>query len=351
MRFTPPPPTRRQLAAVLSALFVVPDSQRPSTAADGVLSPEAARSALGESAGRVAGLGGGADMLTALSATVPDVLFPVSLSGIWICRRNVVSIEGDSAQAAGAWRLLGGYEDVHKPETYVVRFVDGGADGVVLDRGFEVDSRVRGATVSWDRRHPNELSYARTSGGRGSAATIRVVQRSAEAPSEKGWGSNELIRVTTNDGSLFGPIDYAVRVQRRYRRANDETGARIVEGLEIMKTYRVLDGIAGVEYPTSTTKSTRERVEAATHTRMHPLPPHAPSNAPTTKHAPCPASSLPCPLSCASCLVRFLCQLSAARAACRQRCAKLGCQDSDLAWVHRLHACRCESVRGTDPTP
>ena len=48
----------------------------------------------------------------------------------------------------------------------------------------------------------------------------------------------------------------AVRVKRRYRRALDEkSGGRIVEGLEIMKTYRVLDGIAGVEMPTSTTES------------------------------------------------------------------------------------------------
>mmetsp|Transcript_2993 Transcript_2993/g.8175 ORF Transcript_2993/g.8175 Transcript_2993/m.8175 type:complete len:224 (+) Transcript_2993:308-979(+) len=35
----------------------------------------------------------------------------------------------------------------------------------------------------------------------------------------------------------------------------DDGGNRIVEGLEIMKTYRVLDGVAGTEMPTSTTKS------------------------------------------------------------------------------------------------
>ena len=51
-------------------------------------------------------------------------------------------------------------------------------------------------------------------------------------------------------------IDYALRVQRRFRRATSEGGARVVEGLEIVKTYRVLDGVAGVEMPTSTTKST-----------------------------------------------------------------------------------------------
>ena len=47
-----------------------------------------------------------------------------------------------------------------------------------------------------------------------------------------------------------------MRVQRRWRRAEAATGERVVEGLEIVKTYRVLDGVAGVEFPTSTTKST-----------------------------------------------------------------------------------------------
>ena len=34
------------------------------------------------------------------------------------------------------------------------------------------------------------------------------------------------------------------------------TYVQVVEGLEIVKTYRVLDGVAGIEFPTSTTKST-----------------------------------------------------------------------------------------------
>jgi len=44
-------------------------------------------------------------------------------------------------------------------------------------------------------------------------------------------------------------------VQRRFRRAFGKDGSRIVEGLEIVKTFRVMDGIAGTEMPTSTTKS------------------------------------------------------------------------------------------------
>ena len=62
------------------------------------------------------------------------------------------------------------------------------------------------------------------------------------------------MRLTTS-GSVFGDITYAARLQRRYRRSLTSDGARLVEGLEIMRTYRVLDGIAGVEFPTSTTKS------------------------------------------------------------------------------------------------
>ena len=98
-------------------------------------------------------------------------------------------------------------------------------------------------------------------GGRGSAAELTVVQRSVEQPSEsnKGWGSNELLRVTTSAGSLFGDlsINYAARVRRRWRRGGvTPDGVRVVEGLEIVTTYRVLDGIAGTEYPTSTTKAT-----------------------------------------------------------------------------------------------
>merc|ERR1712238_329390 len=72
-------------------------------------------------------------------------------------------------------------------------------------------------------------------------------------------GSNELIRVTTKTNALFGStldIVYATRVQRRWRRTTTDEGDRVVEGIEIQKTYRVLDGIAGIETPTSTVKST-----------------------------------------------------------------------------------------------
>ena len=112
--------------------------------------------------------------------------------------------------------------------------------------------------MTWDVSSPNTLVYQRTVGGRGSAAELRVVQRSVEVPSDQGWGSNELFRIRTTGSVGFGDftIDYAARVQRRFRRSYTPSGERLVEGLEIVKTYRVLDGVAGVEMPTSTTKST-----------------------------------------------------------------------------------------------
>jgi len=192
------------------------------------------------------------------------VIYPPFLNGTWKCTRVVTAVEGDAAQALGAWRLLGGDGDLRSPEQYLVRYLDTrnagsimGLDGrtyyaVVLDRGFEIDERTHGATATWSAAAPNALSYRRDSGGRGGAADLFVVQRSVETPTteSKGWGSDELLRIVTASG--FGEIDYACRVQRRWRRGLTESGERLVEGLEVVKTYRVLDGVAGVEFPTST---------------------------------------------------------------------------------------------------
>ena len=61
--------------------------------------------------------------------------------------------------------------------------------------------------------------------------------------------------LSETDFAPLGNILRAARVQRRFRRGFDQDGKRILEGIEIVKTYRVLDGIAGVEMPTSTVKS------------------------------------------------------------------------------------------------
>ena len=212
---------------------------------------------------RVEGIGGGADMLQGTPQTA-DVTYPPSVLGLWRCERVVVSVEGDRAQAQGAWfDLGGGTAEFGQAESFYTRFVpsptglqtDGGV-GVVRDRGFEIDSRVNGAaSVSWDvRALPNTLKYARRGGD---TVELTVVERTVELPSDKGFGFNELIHVTSTAGGLFGSSQLikAARIQRRYRRGYTDSGDRVIEGLEIVKTFRVLDGVAGVEMPTSTTKS------------------------------------------------------------------------------------------------
>lgn len=260
-----PLPRRTAVVSGLTALAAGPMQGRAAVVAPGFETV----------APRIEGIGGGADLLTASLPAAADALFPPSLNGTWVCKRTVLSVEGDTAQAQGAWRLLGGTGDIAKPETFDLRYVVQPADsmippepitgldgrkyfGTILDRGYEMASRTGGADVTWDPRAPDTLAYQRSSGGRGASAELKVVERKIELPSEQGWGSNELVRVTTASNVLGSSFDilYAARVRRRWRRATTESGARVVEGLEIVTTYRVLDGVAGVEYPTSTTKST-----------------------------------------------------------------------------------------------
>jgi hypothetical protein len=217
---------------------------------------------------RVEGVGSGFDIRTSTTTKGQDVIYPSSMAGLWKCRRVVTSVEGDSGQAELAWRNLGGKGSIKNIESFDTRFllppeelnvqnsfrgVDGEMlKGVVLDRGFEMESRNE-CKALWNMEMSNVLSYVMDE----SDVEIVVVQRKVELPSEKGFGFNELYRITSSAGGIFGDnkVQRAVRVQRRYRREFDGEGNRIVEGLEIMKTYRVMDGIAGTEMPTSTTKS------------------------------------------------------------------------------------------------
>jgi len=243
-------------------------------------------------------------MLQPPSLRSNEVTFPKSMEGHWICQRYVTSVEGDSGQAFKAWNSLGGtiydssesqaqmlFRDLKRTsESYKVRFYspestniddlfyeyDGSkVRGVLLDRGYEMYSRLASSgklgegnnndsdiSISWDPLKPNHLVYQRNRLG---AINVDIVQRTIELPSQMGWGSNELYRVeeplsrTPSSLDVFSGgsslITRAIRIQRRYRRNFDENGGRIVEALEIMKTYRVLDGVAGIEMPTSTTKS------------------------------------------------------------------------------------------------
>ena len=222
---------------------------------------------MGGSVARVEGIGGGFDIRTSTTTKGNDVIYPASMVGLWNCRRVVTSIEGDSGQAELAWKNLGGNGSIKNIEAFTTRFLLPGEElkvqnaytfygelfvGVVLDRGYEIEARKQGK-AQWDIRSPDFLVYEND----GSNVEVAVVQRKIEIPSVKGFGFNELYRITSSAGGVFGEskVQRAVRVQRRYRRATDDNGNRVVEGLEIMKTYRVLDGIAGVEMPTSTTKS------------------------------------------------------------------------------------------------
>lgn len=217
---------------------------------------------------RVEGIGGGADVLTIKPATA-DAIYPPSLIGLWQCERKVTWVEGDEGQARGAWFDLGGSGEFREPETYKTRFVpapsgtitDNGV-GTVTDRGFEIASRVEAGvlegSLKFDVEQPDTLFYERRSGKGPGPTELAVVQRTIELPSDKGWGSDELVRVSSAAGGLFGSeaLVRCCRIKRRYRRAYNAAGERVVEALEIVKTYRVLDGVAGVEMPTSTTKST-----------------------------------------------------------------------------------------------
>lgn len=197
--------------------------------------------------------------------------------GNWRVQRVVTSVEGDLGQAAIAWKCIGGGEEraftSKLTEAYDTRFVEAPDtmedatyrfDGktlraAILDRAYELTNRAGVSTVAWDAASTSGiLSYTRSSDGGGDPVEIKVVQRKIEPPSEAGFGSDELYRIKSAAGGIFGGagIYRAARVKRRYRRGFDEsTGGRFVDGIEVVTTYRVLDGVAGVEMPTSTCKS------------------------------------------------------------------------------------------------
>ena len=118
----PPPATRR---AVLAASVLATSAPRRGRAATAPAPPgfEVFAPGGGAPAGRVQGIGQGADMLSKDGPAAPDVLYPPSLIGVWRCERAVTSVEGDAQQAEGAWRLLGGYGELRRPESYLVRYV------------------------------------------------------------------------------------------------------------------------------------------------------------------------------------------------------------------------------------
>ena len=241
--------TRRSLLLETSTLALSPL----------IINPLSAVAAPSTTSNRVVeGFGGGFDIQgSQLPIGTTDVLFPPSLEGVWLCQRKVTLAEGDLFQAQQVWNAFSGTTtaDLRKQpyESYLVQFTPT-SDGTYtcLDRGMEVESRSQkqARDVHWDAAR-NTLAY---SSGPLQAVEWTVVDRKADLPSDEGFGgSNELFRISTGNG--LSATTRAARVQRRFRRAYDDKGNRVVEGLEIVKTYRVLDGIAGVEMPTATVKS------------------------------------------------------------------------------------------------
>jgi hypothetical protein len=192
-------------------------------------------------------VGGGFDLLEDRKLRDKDVMYPQSMEGLWVCDRIVTQVEGDQFNAKEAWRALGGGRNLslNKAESYPIRFIKSplldDIEDVVNDRGFEVSQRASAFNVAWNVEEPDVLVFDKI--------RLTVKSRSVESPSDKGFGFNELILIEE------GPFTRVAQIKRRYRRAFDDSGSRVVEGLEIMKTFRVLDGVAGTELPTSTVKS------------------------------------------------------------------------------------------------
>jgi len=244
---------------------------------------------------RVEEIGGGFDILTPqpLLLKSSDAFFPASCcltvvdnnnKTSWNVQRAVTSVEGDVGQAGVVWKALGG-DDLRSftdklTEVYEARFVPSPNDDAtyvfddgkstttggggktlrssVLDRGYDIASRCGGTNVSWDAQNGGDLSYTTKSSSSSSSSMavmeLKVMQRKNDS-SEQGFGSDELIRIHPASNSIFGDLYRVARVKRRFRRDFDANGNRIIEGLEIVTTYRVLDGIAGIEMPTSTCRS------------------------------------------------------------------------------------------------
>lgn len=223
---------------------------------------------------RVEEVGGGLDLLSPeLSSS--EVFFPNSMIGSkWKVQRTLKSIEGDLGQARLMWGLLGGPDEraftSKLTEVYDVDFLKApqGLEGstytydgqqlgsAILDRRSELASRlhIRPDDITWTDL--GTIQYSKPPNNE--QVSLTAVKRKSEPISEEGFGSDEIFRVSSSAGGIFGgaSVYRAARLRRRFRRGFDEsTGRRVLDGIEIVTTHRVLDGVAGMELPTSSTKS------------------------------------------------------------------------------------------------
>ena len=126
----------------------------------------------------------------------------------------------------------------------------------VLDRGFEYASRSGRATsdIAWRADNPtSRLQVLSSSSVKKNNIQLDVVWRTVELPTNQGFGSQELLKIEIDEDTPG--VLRAALVKRRFRRNFDAQQRRIVEGIEVVQTFRVLDGVAGTEFPTSTIKS------------------------------------------------------------------------------------------------
>ena len=196
---------------------------------------------------RVEEIGLGFDLKQPPPLKSPAVIYPSSVVGLWEVERVVSSIEGDRGQAEVALKTLGSPADNDilsgkKSERYQTQFLlNAGEEGTTSDIQFELSTRLPPSSNPTYDPTSNTATYNKF-------VALTVVQRSIEPPSDAGFGSNELVRAITP------PFTRAIRVRRRFRRSFDDDNNRVIDGLELVYTYRVMDDIAG-EKPTSTTKS------------------------------------------------------------------------------------------------
>ena len=207
--------------------------------------------------------------------TTSEVFYPNSMINTkWKVQRVITSVEGDLGQASLAWQLLGGSDEraftSKLTEVYESTFISPPTTlddakyeyegkllhAAILDRECELSSRTGVAKdmIEWDVKS-NSISYTRDKDDK---VNLTVVRRKVELPTDQGFGYDDIYRIESSAGGIFSGTNVyrAARVKRRFRRGFDETTSkRILDAIEVVTTHRVLDGIAGIELPTSTTKS------------------------------------------------------------------------------------------------
>ena len=258
----------KEMSTIASSSIFLPQASQAAT------TPPPLQSSSGTPV-RIEELGSGLDLLSPKPMT-SEVYYPSSMIDTkWRVQRVVTSVEGNLEQSALAWKLLGGSDEraftskltevyeadfIAAPETMtdaIYTFEGKTMQAAILDRSLELSSRVGidKSSIILDTQ-TNSIEYTRSNNE--GPVNLTVVSRKIEPPTESGFGSDEIYRILSSAGGVFAGTNVyrCARVRRRFRRGFDEsTGKRILDGLEIVTTHRVMDGVAGIEMPTSTCKT------------------------------------------------------------------------------------------------